>query len=205
MKRKAAGHRRPTDQRWEAARDATPNDVLRGAPLQPERVNPDVEHVRAQCEGSGQPVDEIAEPQRRRDPQDHSEHCRTQRTDGMPWQRTTTGTPHPFVDVSVEHAVDGVGAGRGQTAADHGGQHDLERRNSICREKHRRHGGHQEELDDSRLGEPQICGGNMANTGQLTAAANYSHPKINTGHAAIVGGHPTWRVDARHRLHSLTV
>ena len=71
--------------------------------------------------------------------------------------------------------------------------------------KHRRHGGHQEELDDSRLGERQIRGGNVANTGQLTTAANCSHPKINTSYPVVVGGHPTWRVDARHRFHSLTV
>jgi hypothetical protein len=45
----------------------------------------------------------------------------------------------------------------------------------------------------------------VANMAQLTAAVNCSHPKINTGYAVVVGGHPTWRVDARHRFYSVTV
>jgi hypothetical protein len=45
----------------------------------------------------------------------------------------------------------------------------------------------------------------VANTGQLMTAAKCSHPKINTGYPVVVGGHATWRVDARHRLYSLTV
>ena len=64
-----------------------------------------------------------AQPERGGDPEDEPKMVAAQRADGVPGQRTTTGTTHPLVDVAVEHTVEGVGAGRGEAAADHREQH----------------------------------------------------------------------------------
>ena len=44
---------------------------------------------------------------------------------------------------------------------------------------------------------------------ELTAATNSLHPEIDAGctpaYVNLVGGHPIWHVDARHKLYSLTI
>jgi hypothetical protein len=106
----------------------------------------------------------------------------------MSWQWTATGPSHALVDVAVEHAIEGVGAGRGQAAADHGSQYKLERRDSPGRQKHSRHSGHQEKLDNAGLGESQVCRDNVASMTDLPATASCPNPKINTGYLVVVGG-----------------
>ena len=127
----------------------------------------------------------------------------------MSRQRTAPRTPHPFVDIPIEHAIEGVSAGGGQAAADHRRQHQRERRDSAGGEKHRRHGSHQEKLDDARFSKPEVRHGNVVYAGELTAATNSLHPEIDAGctpaYVNLVGGHPIWHVDARHKLYSLTI
>jgi hypothetical protein len=127
----------------------------------------------------------------------------------VPGQRTTTGTTHPFVDVAVEHTVEGIRAGRSQAAANHREQHHGERRDAAGRQKHGWHRGHEQKLDDARLGQAQVGSNNIAHPGELTAAANRLHPEVDAdcalAYVNLVGGHPIWHVDARHKLYSLTI
>ena len=151
-----SGHGSPADQRREATGDATPDDVLRRPPLQPQRVDEDVEGVRRQRQAGGQPVDEETEPQGGRHAEDQPEDGGRARADGVPRQRASPGPPHLLVDVPVQHAVDRVRAGRGQAAADHGQGHQPETRNPAGGQEHGRHGRDQQQLDDPGLGQADV-------------------------------------------------
>ncbi len=129
----------------------------------------------------------------------------------MPRQWAAPSAPHPFVDVTIKDTVECIGARCRQTAAHHRREHHHERRHPARRKKHCRHGGHQKKLDDAGLGEPEVGRDNVANSGELTAAANGIHPEIDASCAnrtvfnrAVVGGHLTWHVETRHKLYSLT-
>ena len=59
------------------------------------------------------------------------------------------------------------------------------------------------------LVKPEVGRSNIAYAGELTAAANRLHPEVDAGctlaYVNLVGGHPIWHVDARHKLYSLTI
>ena len=151
-----AGHGRPADEHRHAAGRAAPDDVLRGAALEPHRVDDDVEGDRGDPEGGGQPVGR----QRQLDGGQHAEHQaedeRGARGHRLAGQRAALGAVHEHVDVAVVPAVERVGAGGGQRPADERGQHQAERRQAAGGQHHRRHRRHEQQLDDPRLGERDV-------------------------------------------------
>jgi len=76
-----AGDGRPADQRRDRAGGATDHDVLRRAPLQPDRVDPDVADEAAEREPGGEPVDGPAEQHDRGGHQQDAEAQRGRRRD----------------------------------------------------------------------------------------------------------------------------
>ena len=152
-----AGHRGPADQRREAAGDPAPDDVLRGTPLEPPCTRRCRRRWR-QREAGGQPVHEGARATAWRPPQGpgrrgsppRSTECRGSgrrrvRRIRSSMSRSSTqlkalalaaARQPPTIVNSTSHS--------GGTPA--GG------------EEHRRHGGDQQQLDDPRLGQPDVSG-----------------------------------------------
>ncbi len=151
-----AGDSGPADQRRETTGGAAPDDVLRRTSLQDERVPEHVEDVRRQREDRGEPVDRSAEQHGGSHAQREAEHQRRPGRDLVARQWSAPGPEHLLVDVTVDHAVQGVGAPGGEGAADHRREDEPQGRNAALRQEHHRHRGQQQELDDAGLGEGDV-------------------------------------------------
>ena len=111
------------DQHRHGTGRAADDDVLGAAPLQPQRVDDDVERGRRHGQHGGEKVD------RRR----QTTNAAASRTTAKTWrrrgrhlaghERPVLGPLHHRVDVAVDHHVDGVRPPAGQRAADQRG-HD---------------------------------------------------------------------------------
>ena len=156
LQREAAGDRGPADQRGQAARDATPHDVLRRSPLQQDGVHHDVEDVRGDRQRRGQRVDERQHQEHGGDQQDASEHRAGRRRNdgGRDWP--PVGAPHHGVDVALEHLVERVSAAGRERPGQQGDHDEPERRNAALRQDHRREGRHQQQLDDPQFHQRQV-------------------------------------------------
>ena len=145
------GDRGPADQGREAARDAAPDDVLGGAPLEQHRVDEDVEGVGGQREARGEPVHEEAEHQHRQHGQHGPEDQGCPRGDHVPRQGPASRTPHLLVDVAVVDAVEDRGRTGREDPADDGGRDQADARDALGGEEHHRNGGQQQQLDHAGL------------------------------------------------------
>ncbi len=147
------GHGRPADEHREAAGDAAPDDVLRGAALEDHRVDDHVEEERAEGEPGRQPVDGEAEEQGGDDGQGDAEDEAFHRADHAGHQGPLRGAVHQRVDVAVDVHVQRVRAAGREVTADTGQQHQPQIRNTLFGEEHHRNRGDQQKLDDPRLGQ----------------------------------------------------
>ena len=152
-----AGDGGPADQDGEAAGRAADHDVGRGAPLQGERVHEHVEQDRARGQERRQPVDGEPEQQGRRRAEHDARGQGLGRLDaaaaGLRDQRAVRGAPHHRVDVPVQVAVEGVGAGGRERAADQGHREHPQRGQPALGQQHGGDGRDQQQLDDPRLGQ----------------------------------------------------
>ena len=165
-----AGDRGPADQRREAAGQPAPDDVLGRPALEQHRVAEDVERVGDQRQHRGQRVD----PQQQHHGRQHREHeaedQRGPRGDEVARQRPAPGAAHLLVDVAVVDAVEDRGRAGREAPADHGGRDQAERRDALRGEEHHRDGGEQQQLDDARLGEPDVRRHDVADAGPLAGS-----------------------------------
>src|SRR5206468_9012152 len=83
-----AGDGGPTDKRWDRARSATDDDVLRGRALEPDRVDEDVEDRAAERERRRQQIREHREHDERDHVQRDAPPDRDTCGDPMGWERT---------------------------------------------------------------------------------------------------------------------
>ena len=156
------GHRGPADEHRHAAGDAAPDDVLGGAPLEQHRVEADVQDDGAQRQGGGQPVDQQPQPERGQHAEHDAEPQGGRRRDRPRHQRAVLGAVHHLVDVAVEVAVQRVGRGGRERAADQGGDDQPQGRDASLGEEHRRERGDQQQLDDARLGQGDVVTDRLA-------------------------------------------
>ena len=154
--RQAVGDRRPADQHRHRPGRPADDDVLAAGPLQPQRVDEDVE----QGGRHGQHGREQVDP----GPQlDEGQHLEADGEDqGVAGgdrpgdQRPLARAVHELVDVPVDVHVDGVGPTGGQGPAEQGGHHQPHRRQAPLGHDHGGQRGDQQELDDPRLGERHV-------------------------------------------------
>ena len=149
--RQRPGDRGPPDQHRHAARRPAPDDVLRGAPLQHDRVDEDVVGVGREGESSRE----------RRDPGEHDGLGHHQQSDAERQclagpdepgrQRAVRGALHEGVDVALEVLVEGVGAAGRERAAQQRRQRQPQRWQRPSGEHHRGQRGGQQQLDDPQL------------------------------------------------------
>ena len=195
-----AGDRGPTDDRRQRAGRAADDDVLRGRPLEHDRVDDDVEGDRQQGQEGGHEVDEPGHHDERDRAEDDPEDDRPLGLDLVGRQRPAAGPDHELVDVAVEVAVDRVRAASGQRAADERPQDepaplaDPEARHVAGGEDHRRDGRDEEELDDPRLGQRDVGpqrvarGRGRAGRSTLAVAGRDTRPGAGNAHG---GRHPS--------------
>ena len=150
------GHRSPPDEHGHAPSGAAPDDVLRCAALENERVDEDVEEDRCQREARCKPVDNEAQPQHRGDAGDPGECERLAVTQFAGDQGPLAGAVHHPVDIAVDVAVERVGRAGTEAAADECREHEPEVRDAAGGENHHRCGCDEEQLDDARLGECDV-------------------------------------------------
>ena len=151
-----AGDGRPADQHREASCDAAPDDVLLRAALQDQRVDHHVEEDRGGRQHGGDPVRGQPQPDGRERREHPGEDQRATRRHLAGHERTLLGAVHVRIDVAVDVHVErrrGSGAHR---AADHGRGDQPEIRQTVLREEHHRHGGDEQELEHTRLGQLDI-------------------------------------------------
>ena len=165
-----AGDRGPADHHRHAARRAAPDDVLRRAPLEQQRVDQHVERDRRHREPGGQPVGGQPQPDGAERAEHQPEHQRVRRRHLPLASGRARGALHLDVDVGVDHAVQRVRAGRGHRPADQRGEDQPDRRDAPLGEEHRRHRDDQQLLDDAGLGEAEVGAHGVAGTGAAPAA-----------------------------------
>ena len=99
------------------------------------------------------------EPHRRGHGEDGAEDDALARADLAGDHRPVAGAVHLGVDVAVVDAVEGVGRAGAERAADEGRDDQPQRRNPLVRQEHHRDRRHEQQLDDARLGEREVCRG----------------------------------------------
>ena len=154
----AAGDRGPPDEHRGRPGGPADDDVLGGGPLEPERVDEDVEEAGRHGEHGGEQVDRPPEQGEGDHLQPDGEGQRRPRGDHPGDQGTVLGPLHEPVDVAVDDHVDGVGPAGGQGAAQHGPEHEPARGEAPGRHHLGGHGGDEQQLDDAGLGEGEVGG-----------------------------------------------
>ncbi len=158
----AAGDRRPPDEHRDGTCGAADHDVLRAAGLEPDRVHEHVEQHGAHREHRREQVDGRPEQRERQRLEHQPEHERALGLDVAVGERTVGGAAHQLVAVALDPTVDGVGATRGEGAAEQH-LHDQAHRRHLARgQDHGRQRGDEQQLDDARFGEVEVGEGGGA-------------------------------------------
>ena len=116
------GHRQPADHRRKRAGRAADDDVLRGAPLQPHRIDKHVEHDRQGQRRGGGEVHRQPHHDDRADRKRDAEAQRRTWLDAARGDRPVPRSPHHRVDVTVIPHVDRAARAGGDGDAQHRGQ-----------------------------------------------------------------------------------
>ena len=176
------GDRGPADQRREAAGGPAPDDVLGGAPLEHHRVADDVEDVRGERQAGREPVDEQPEPQR-------GDHARARaRRPGPPRvltmcrgsgrrrvRRIRSSMSASYTQFSaLALPADRVPPSTVATTRPSGGTPPLG-------QEHHRHRGEQQQLDDPRLGQPDVGTEHVAQRGRAVGPRRRGHLWVDGG------------------------
>ncbi|MBG9885636.1 hypothetical protein ABE10_03350, partial [Bacillus toyonensis] len=147
----------PADDDGEAAGDPAPDDVLLGTALEDHRVDDDVEEDRGRREHRRKPVGGEPEPDRREDRQGPGEDQRAPRRHFTGDERAIDRSLHVRVDVAIEVHVERGGGAGAQRPADHGRRDQPQVGQASLGKEHDRDRGDEQELQDTRLGEDDIC------------------------------------------------
>ena len=182
--RELVGDGGPADQGREAPGQPAPHDVLRRTTLQHHRVAEEVERTRRERQPGREPVDEEAQHEGRDDSQRQPEDQGGTRRDDVAGQGAAPGAAHLLVDVAVVDAVQRVRAAGRQGPADHGGDHQPERRHAALREEHHRHRGQQQQLDDARLGQTHVGTHDVPGARRTRDASAHGQLGVERGHEA---------------------
>jgi hypothetical protein len=91
------------------------------------------------------------------------------RIDATGHEGPTAGAVHARVSLALEVVVDRAGAASRQVATEHGPENDGQPRPGWIGDKHRRHGRHEEQTDDPRLGERQVVASDTDGGGATVA------------------------------------
>ncbi|CAI7979325.1 hypothetical protein FRAHR75_50151 [Frankia sp. Hr75.2] len=161
-----AGHGGPADQHREAARGAADDDVRRGASLEAERVDEDVEGDGPDGQHGRRPVDQQAEHEGRDDAEGDAETQRLGGFDDLPDERAAFRAAHELVDVAVDVAVDRVGAAGGEGAGEQRHRDQPPGRHPALGEEHDRHRGDEEQLHDPQFHQRYVGPGPVGRPGQ---------------------------------------
>ncbi len=170
----------------ETAGGAAPDNVLRSASLQDDRVDHHVEEDRGQPEPGRQRVG--AEPQDRDGggAQQPGEDQRLARRHLAGDQGPVLRAVHQFVDVAVDVAVEGAGAAGREGAAHQRGQDQADGREAPLGVDHGGQRTDQQQLDDTGLGEGEIRLGLTGEPGSPCGAGSVQR-RICCAHG---GSHP---------------
>src|SRR3989441_1160840 len=129
------------------------DDVLRGRPLEPERIDEDVEERPGDRERGGEQVRKEREHDERDDVERDPPGDRQARRDAMRRQRPVSRAAHPLVEVAVEIVVEGRRPAARGRAADERRNEDPERRYPVRGEEHPAERRDQEQRHDRGLRE----------------------------------------------------
>ena len=155
------GDRRPAEHRGCSARSAADHDVLRGRALEEHGVDDGIADQRGEGQHRSERVDEPPQHQHRRHAEHAGEHQRLVRLETAGRQRSATGTRHLFVDLAVEHVVDGGCTTCSQRDAEIAPHQCCERRPSRARKQRTDDRREDDERDDFGFGqfevEPPAC------------------------------------------------
>ena len=152
-----AGDRRPADHHRHTSGRATPHDVLRGAALEHQRVNENVERDGRCGQVGREHIGGPPQPEERSDRQRQTEHQGVAARHRRASQRATLGALHHLVDIGVGHTVQRVGAAGGQHPADQGVEDQDQVRRTTGGQQHGRDGGDEQQFDDPGLGQREIA------------------------------------------------
>ena len=154
MPLRPAGDRGPGDQRRHRAGGAADHDVLRRAPLQPERVDEDVAEEAGERERRRQRVDRERQQGEGRGAEQRAEGDRGGRRDAAAGHRAGRGAGHRAVDVAIDCVVDRAGATGREGAAEAGEEDEPER--GVAGHVHRRDRREQQQRLHLRLGQREV-------------------------------------------------
>src|SRR5207245_6413339 len=146
-----ARDRGPADERWDRARSATDDDVLRGRALEPDRVHEDVEDRAAERERRRQQIREHREHDERGHVQCDAPPDRDTCGDSMGWEWPSARAPHPLVDIAIEVVIQARGTAARGRATDEGRGEEPERWHAALSQEHAAERGQKKERHDRGL------------------------------------------------------
>jgi len=153
----ASGRCCPTDHWREGTRNAADDDVLRRLPLQPHRVDDDIEENRKREQRGGFDVERKSKDGHGAAGKDKSEYQRLGARDLATRNRTPGGAGHHSVDISVTPHIENTGraSSRGDGANCNGRKHRVEvtgrnRQSDKRREHRKRHHTRLHECNETR-------------------------------------------------------
>ena len=164
-------HSRPPHHGRNGSRGATDHDVLHRPPLQPQGVHEHVEEQAAERQGRGQHLDRKGQQEERAQPEPDAKDQRVGRRDPAIRQRTAASPQHLAVEVAIDPAVDGAGAGRRQGAPQQGQHDQSSRRPAALGDHHPAERRDQQKRDDSGFGEAHVVQDHVADGAACRSSA----------------------------------